>query len=59
MELDRLRQLRTEMSDLHIQSVGDRQFHTPSRLEAATRPYQMPECWVVRFWSRKYAQRRG
>jgi hypothetical protein len=27
--------------------------HTLSRLEAATRPYQKPESFIVRFWLRK------
>ena len=34
-------------------SFFDKQPHTLSRLEAATRPYQKPESFIVRFWLRK------
>jgi hypothetical protein len=36
-----------------VRSFFDHQPHTLSRLEQATRPYQRPESFIVRFWLRK------
>src|SRR6266700_1851302 len=36
-----------------VRSFCDHQPHTSSRLEEATRPYQRPESFIVRFWLRK------
>jgi hypothetical protein len=36
-----------------VRSFFDHQPHTLSRLDAATRPYQRPESFIVRFWLRK------
>ena len=38
---------------LAVGSFFDPEPHTLSRLEAATRPYQSPESFIVRFWLRK------